>query len=1323
MRVPVTNNSFQMNLRPKSFQNILPDQKTVLSDNSSKIASSTPSAAGNIGLWEINVELDKVSWSRESSLIHGIDSSTTISIETLIGFYHPDDQALIENSIRRALGSDESFQIDLRVVDTGKATRHIRSTGAVRQATEDQPKTVFGFCQDISAEIRRNDDFLASQELLKQAEILNTTGHWIFNVASGDLFWSDGMYHLHGLEVGSPINDKTALSFCHPEDKALILEHLKKPQRNDENYSYELRIIRNDGEVRYVKSVGGLRINADGSQKLMFGLLEDITEAKNTEITLSRSEAMFKSFIDHSPSAILVKTPDGNYQTANPTWHEWFNPDGLDIEGMSVRDFADANLAAEIEEHDRLVGKEGQSTEDRHVLPRSDRSDLNILTQKFPILDNEGGIVGIGSMNTDITELISAEETQTRLFEVLETISDGYVFYDSDQKLVYCNQRYREFYPWIDDVLVKGNSLYNITRTGAERIREVIGIEDIDAWVDQRLADFVQGSESHTRVLRDGRVLLCSDSRSADGGYVGTRTDITELKRAEAILQESGKRFQVLFDAAIISIWDEDFSVVIMELNSLRESGITDLDSWLRQNLDEAYRLAGLVKINDVNEATLTLYGVTSKPEFIDRLVEIMTDETIYVFIGVLNAIWNRESEFKTEASHKTFDGRDVTVYMSFPIPSSDTEWHHVPVCIFDITDQKKAETDLRVHQESLEKNVAARTRDLQASETKLRDLIDGSLQGIVVHDDMKPLFVNDTYADIFGYSIDEIMSFDSMLKTLAPGELEKITWYHEQRNSGQEVSERYQYKAVRKDGRTIWLENRARKVNWEGKLVTQSTIIDITEQKNAEEALAESEQLYRGILETSPISMGITDTKTGTARFVNDAHLKLLGVSREKFFETPGIEFWVDPKERAEFVEAYEKSGRAEGTIRLKRSDGTSIWAIQRWVKSPLDNGDVLFWLFDISNLKQAEEARAESERIYRSILESSPIGMGITSADTGESKFINDAQLKMLGVSRAKYSEKSQARFFHDPETRTRMIEKLHETGSANAEVWLKHIDGSTIWTIQKWVRSPQNERDFVFWATDITNLKETQTQLEEARDEAYKASQAKSDFLSSMSHELRTPLNAILGFGQLLQTSPDDPLSEDHQDSANRIMDGGRHLLTLVNDVLDLAKIESGSMTVTITEFSPLDVLEECLYFIAPSARERDIIIINDFSTTLLPAIFADDVRLKQVILNLLSNAIKYNRQGGTVTVMCEQTDSEMLRFAITDTGEGISADNQLKLFKPFSRLGAEHSNIEGTGIGLTVTRELLGLMGGTIGMQSVVGEGSTFWFELPLAKKES
>ncbi len=242
----------------------------------------------------------------------------------------------------------------------------------------------------------------------------------------------------------------------------------------------------------------------------------------------------------------------------------------------------------------------------------------------------------------------------------------------------------------------------------------------------------------------------------------------------------------------------------------------------------------------------------------------------------------------------------------------------------------------------------------------------------------------------------------------------------------------------------------------------------------------------------------------------------------------------------------------------------------------------------------------------------------------------------------------------------------------------------------------------------------LQDKNAELESAKAAAEKANLAKSNFLSSMSHELRTPLNAILGFAQLLETGAPPPTASQIV-RLHQIIKAGWYLLDLINEILDLAVIESGKLSLSLEPISLSDVLLECQAMIEPQAQQRGIKLIF---AKVDPNCFAhaDHTRIKQALINLLSNAIKYNRAHGLVEVKCIATSTEHLRVSIRDSGAGLSADKLAQLFQPFNRLGQETGIEEGTGIGLVVTKQLVELMGGTIGVESTVGEGSEFWIEL-------
>jgi signal transduction histidine kinase/CheY-like chemotaxis protein len=246
----------------------------------------------------------------------------------------------------------------------------------------------------------------------------------------------------------------------------------------------------------------------------------------------------------------------------------------------------------------------------------------------------------------------------------------------------------------------------------------------------------------------------------------------------------------------------------------------------------------------------------------------------------------------------------------------------------------------------------------------------------------------------------------------------------------------------------------------------------------------------------------------------------------------------------------------------------------------------------------------------------------------------------------------------------------------------------------------------------------LEASNKELALATDTAEKANRAKSEFISSMSHELRTPLNAILGFGQLLVIEGVPLPPGKTAEFTQHILKAGTHLLSLINEILDLAKIESANLMLSLEPVALSDVLQECRTMLDPAAAQRGLHMLFPAELGAICAV-ADRTRLKQVLLNLLSNAIKYNRENGAVIVECTLTDRDTVRVSVRDTGTGLRPEQVGALFQPFNRLGQESGTVEGSGIGLVVTKRLVELMGGKIGVNSTVGTGSEFWIELKQA----
>lgn len=276
--------------------------------------------------------------------------------------------------------------------------------------------------------------------------------------------------------------------------------------------------------------------------------------------------------------------------------------------------------------------------------------------------------------------------------------------------------------------------------------------------------------------------------------------------------------------------------------------------------------------------------------------------------------------------------------------------------------------------------------------------------------------------------------------------------------------------------------------------------------------------------------------------------------------------------------------------------------------------------------------------------------------------------------------------------------------------------------IWTttilVIKWQNSQkQVELEVLKYNAELEESVQLQTkEYLKAKKEAEEASQAKSQFLSSMSHELRTPLNAILGFSQLIEMNSNDEIIKKN---SQEIIDGGNHLLMLINEVLDLSKIESGIVDLSIKTHSFNKIFNSILSLIKPIADKHAIKICNKVSSLSDININVDDMRFKQVLLNILSNAIKYNTENGKVIIDCSTNDGNMLCLSITDTGKGLTAEQQINIFSPFDRAGAEGSNIEGTGLGLSISKKLIEKMGGKITVESQPENGSCFLVQIPLS----
>ena len=529
----------------------------------------------------------------------------------------------------------------------------------------------------------------------------------------------------------------------------------------------------------------------------------------------------------------------------------------------------------------------------------------------------------------------------------------------------------------------------------------------------------------------------------------------------------------------------------------------------------------------------------------------------------------------------------------------------------------------------------------------------------------------------------------------------------------------------------------------------------DNTARKQAEEALLKAGALQSAIFNSANFSSIATDAK-GVIQIFNVGAERMLGYAAADVMNKITPADISDPQEviaraKALSVElgtpitpgfealVFKASRGIEDIYELTyiRRDGTRFPAIVS-VTALRDAQDAIigYLLIGTDNTarKQAEEERRKldqrlrDQHFYtRSLIEANIDAM-MTTDPRGIITDVNKQTEALTGCTRDELIGAPFKNYFTDAGTAEAGIKRVLTEGKVtNYELTARARDGKE--TVVSYNATTFYDRDRrlqgVFAAArDVTErkqfeaaLQETNVELESAKSAAEQANQAKSDFLSNMSHELRSPLNAILGFAQLLETTSPLPTASQTESIA-QILQAGWHLLKLINEVLDLAVVESGVLSLSPEPASLAEVISDCQAMMEPQAQQRGISMT--FPQSEIPYfVDADRTRVKQVLINLLSNAIKYNREQGTVQVTCAISGPDRVRISVEDTGAGLAPDKLSQLFQPFNRLGQEGSGEEGTGIGLVMSKRLVELMKGVIGVESRVGVGSVFWFELLLA----
>jgi PAS domain S-box-containing protein len=501
-------------------------------------------------------------------------------------------------------------------------------------------------------------------------------------------------------------------------------------------------------------------------------------------------------------------------------------------------------------------------------------------------------------------------------------------------------------------------------------------------------------------------------------------------------------------------------------------------------------------------------------------------------------------------------------------------------------------------------------------------------------------------------------------------------------------------------------------------------------EKLNAQRAVSQSEERYRGVVENQT-QMICRFTKDGQISFVNDAYCRFQAKARSELIGSPFLDAFA-PEDREIPLSYFQSLPQDDPVLtydtKVVTPDGRPVWqqcTVQRICAHDGSTVEFQAVLQDITSRKMAEQSLRKTEEMFRLITGNVSDLISVSDAQ-GKRLYTSPNYEDILGDPESLIGKDVFEHIHPDDVERVRQVfrDTINSGRGKRIEYRLLLPSGSVryIESQGNFVRSEYGQPGKVVTISrDITERKHDEAALQQAKNAAEAANRAKSQFLANMSHELRTPLNAIIGFSEVLSDQTFGSLNDRQLRYTNNILTSGRHLLTLINDILDLAKVEAGRMELVLALFSAQSAISDVQNIARALANKKKITLVTQVDSD-LPKILADQSKFKQILYNLLSNAVKFTPEGGTVTVKAEIIEGS-LHVAVSDTGVGIRPEDQERIFGEFEQVDSSYARQQqGTGLGLALTRKLVQLHGGRICVESagIEGQGSTFKFVLPLER---
>jgi PAS domain S-box-containing protein len=802
--------------------------------------------------------------------------------------------------------------------------------------------------------------------------------------------------------------------------------------------------------------------------------------------------------------------------------------------------------------------------------------------------------------------------------------------------------------------------------------------------------------------------------RGADGEIrevIIVHQDVTDLKEAQAALERtnSGLERRVAERTAELAQANEALEEEVAEHEEAREELLRrtqELEGIFQALPDAYFRLRPDGMIVDHRAGPEWSRLVPAGEMFSRRMQEVLPPEAAERLDAALAEVERTGKLATLEYALRTADGEERELETRL-VPLLDGD--RVTV-VRDITVSKAAERRLREREEHF--------RRLIENASDLVSIIspDGTIR-----------YESEAIGRLFGYNAGEGVGISAWDRVHPDDHAHVAKALAEvAAQPGETRSAEFRYRARDGEWRTVEAVGKTLTDNPEDGIVINTR--DTTDRKEAEDALRASEERYRALIENAHDIIVVLDPATGVMKYQSPSMERILGYTPEDSAGRNMFEM-VHPddlegamREIAAVAATPGTTGHAEYRFRHKDGSWRQLETFGRTVSLTSAEEGLVFNTRDITERKEAEDALRRSEQHFRRLIENAQDNIVIIDP-AGVMTYQSPSVERILGYTPNELVGTSAWELIHPDDVAAVMRElgkAFEEPGViGHAEYRFCHKDGSWRYleAFGQTLSTDSANEGVVANIRDVTERRMAEEALRRATMEAERANRAKSEFLSRMSHELRTPMNSILGFSQLLSRGT---LAADQRRGVQHILTAGRHLLRLINEVLDIARIESGRQQLSLEPVRLSLVVQEAVALARPLAAQRAITLDDGELPEGEPFVTADRQRLSQVLLNLLSNAVKYNREGGSVRLRCEILPDDRVRVRVTDTGKGVDPAQRDQLFVPFARLGAEHTEVEGTGLGLALSQRLVEAMGGTLVLEESSDEGSTFALDLRLAR---